>query len=455
MLNRIEKFMDINGMTADGDHIIAGVSGGADSVCLLAVLKELSQRKNIVPEAVHVNHMLRGGEAEKEADYVARLCRQWGIVLHTVSCDVAGYAAKHHMSIEEAGRKLRYAEFQKRAALYKQAKIAVAHHGDDQAETVLHQIVRGSSLKGAGGIRPVRGNIIRPLLCVTRCEIEKYLRDRQISFCIDSSNLTEDYVRNKFRNKVIPYMVKEINAEAVSNINHLAADLRESYAYISSQAEILMETAMIGEHKVSFWADRLIEEPSVLRREVIRMAMEKLSGTAHDITRKHIEAVENLLYGQVSAKADLPYHMTAFRDYEKLVLCDGEAQSFCDFFYPFEHCTPTDFEWRVCDFDGDWKKITNDYTKALNYDKIKDTIEIRKRQPGDYITIDRSGKRKFLKDFFIDEKIPQEYRNRIWLVTEGSHVLWIVGYRMSEVLKTDDTTTRVLVVTVRRKEHGV
>ena len=175
MLNKIEKFMDTNHMISDGEHIIVGVSGGADSVCLLAVLKELAHKRKFELEALHVNHLLRGSEADSDAAYVGKLCEAWGITLHSVSCDVAGYAKEYHMSLEEAGRKLRYEELQRRAGRYEQAKIAVAHHQDDQAETVLYQMLRGSSLKGAGGIRPVRGNIIRPLLCVTRREIESYL----------------------------------------------------------------------------------------------------------------------------------------------------------------------------------------------------------------------------------------------------------------------------------------
>lgn len=455
MLNKVEEFMDRYHMAASGDHIIAGVSGGADSVCLLTVLMELSRRKKFTLEAVHINHMLRGDEADRDASYVADLCAAWGIRLLTVSCNVEEYAGLHHMSLEEAGRKLRYEIFQKQAAASGGAKIAVAHHGNDQAETVLYQMLRGSSLRGAGGIRPVRGNIIRPLLCLTRHDIEQYLCKNNIRFCIDSTNLLDDYARNKIRNKIIPYLTEEINAEAVLNINHLAWDLQEGYDYINSQAKKLLDCAMMEEHRISFSVKELLKEPSILRREALRMAMEMLSGTAKDITRKHIEAVEELLLGQVSRKAELPYHMIAFRDYEKLVLCNAEYRNLRDFSYPFEDCTPQDFEWEICDFDGNWKKSTNDYTKILNYDKINNTIEIRKRLPGDYITIDRKGKRKLLKAFFIDEKIPKEYRDRIWLVAEGSHVLWIVGYRISEILKTTETTERVLKISVRRKEYEI
>lgn len=455
MLNRIEKFMDTYHMILEGEHVVAGVSGGADSVCLLAVLKELAHRKKFELEALHVNHMLRGREADSDAAYVKKLCEEWGIALYSVSCDVAQYAKKYHMSLEEAGRKLRYEELQKRAGRYERAKIAVAHHQNDQAETVLYQMLRGSSLKGAGGIRPVRENIIRPLLCVTRCEIELYLQDRNIAFCIDKTNMEEDFARNKLRNKVVPYLEKEINTECVSNLNYLAKDLQEGYDFICGQAQRIFDDGVKKEHSISFSAERLMQAPSILRREAIRMALEALSGTAKNITRKHIEAVEELIFGQVSKRVTLPYRLTAFRDYASLVIGNEAAEELRDFSYPFSDCAPEDFQWYAADFDGDWKKITNDYTKVLNYDTIKDTIEIRKRLPGDYITIDRSGKRKLLKTFFIDEKIPKEYRDRIWLVTSGSHVLWVVGYRTSEVLKTTEATARVLVVTVRRKEHGV
>lgn len=455
MLNRVEKFMDTNHMVSGGEHVVAAVSGGADSVCLLAVLKELADKKIFELEALHVNHMLRGNDADRDAAYVKELCEKWGIRLYSVSCDVAEYAKRHHLSVEEAGRKLRYEELQKRAAFYERAKIAVAHHQDDQAETVLYQILRGSSLKGAGGIRPVRGNIIRPLLCVTRHEIEKYLRDRNIAFCIDKTNLEEDYARNRLRNRVIPYLTNEINRESVSNLNHLAEDLRDGYDYIHGQAKSFFEEAVRKEHSISFPLRQLTGAPPILRREAIYIALAELSGTTKNITRKHIEAVEGLISGQVSRYVALPYRLTAFRDYAALVICDEGMEEIREFFYPFIDCAQEDFKWSVADFDGDWKKITNDYTKVLNYDTIKDTIEFRKRLPGDYITIDRSGKKKLLKTFFIDEKIPKEYRDRIWLVASGSHVLWVVGYRISEAAKTTETTARVLIVTVRRKEHGV
>lgn len=455
MLKIVEEYMDKYGMAACGDHIIAGVSGGADSVCLLAVLKELSHKKKFTLEAVHVNHMLRGAEADRDAAYVAELCKTWGIRLKTVSCNVEEYAGIHHLSLEEAGRKMRYEVLGRQAEAFEHTRIAVAHHADDQAETVLYQIFRGSSLKGAGGIRPVRGNIIRPLLCVTRAEIEQYLNEKKIQFCIDSTNLVDDYTRNKLRNKIIPYLVEEINTEAVSNINHLASDLQEGYDYIYSQAKNILKYAVAEEHKITFPVEVLEKEPSILRREALRMAMEMLSGTSKDITRKHIEATESLLFKQVSQKVSLPYCLMAFRDYEKLVLCGTDTENIRDFTYPFENCTPQDFSWEICDFDGEWKNITNDYTKILNYDKIYNTIEIRKRLPGDYITIAPDGKKKLLKAFFIDEKIPKESRDKIWLVAEGSHVLWIVGYRISEILKTTDTTRKVLKITIRRKEYEV
>ena len=285
MLNRIEKFMDTYHMILEGEQVVAGVSGGADSVCLLAVLKELAHRKKFELEALHVNHMLRGNDADSDAAYVKKLCEEWGIALYSVSCDVAQYAKKYHMSLEEAGRKLRYEELQKRAGRYERAKIAVAHHQNDQAETVLYQMLRGSSLKGAGGIRPVRENIIRPLLCVTRCEIELYLQDRNIAFCIDKTNMEEDFVRNKLRNKVVPYLAKEINTECVSNLNYLAEDLQEGYDFICGQAQKIFDDGVKKEHSISFSAERLMQAPSILRREAIRMALEALSGGMYIIKK--------------------------------------------------------------------------------------------------------------------------------------------------------------------------
>lgn len=450
MLKKVEEFIKINKMISPGDRVVAGVSGGADSVCLLDVLNHLSGKIGFTLSVIHVNHMIRGEEAERDEEYVKKLCQSYQIPLFCVHRDVTKLAGERGISLEEAGRQVRYEAFD---SIVESDKIAVAHHGNDQAETVLYHIIRGSSVKGAGGMKPVRDKIIRPLLCVSRQEIEVYLEKRNIDFCTDSTNLTVDYTRNKLRNIVLPFLKENINPDVVSNINELALDLQESYDYIHSQAESVFQDCRINESGISIKTNRLMKEPSVIQREVIMMMVKEAAGTVKDITRKHISAAADLLYKPVSKKVNLPYGLTAVRGYEELILRNGYADG-CNESY-FMKCREEDFDFQILESVDSWEKITNDYTKVFDYDKIKGNLKIRKRMAGDYITLDCAGSKKLLKAYFIDEKIPREERSKIWVLAEDSHILWIVGYRISAAYKVSPETKRILKVTIRRKENGI
>ena len=214
---KVLAFMRKNHMTDRGDGVLAAVSGGADSVCLLLLLCELAAELGIHVSAFHMNHGIRGAEADRDERFVEKLCGRMGVPLTVVHEKVGSYAADHGLSTEEAGRILRYRHLKETAEKYGCAKIAVAHHEDDDAETVLLNLFRGSGLPGLSGIRPVREEIIRPLLCVSRKEIEEYLTSREHSWCEDSTNKENDYTRNKIRHKILPLMV-EINEQAAKMI---------------------------------------------------------------------------------------------------------------------------------------------------------------------------------------------------------------------------------------------
>lgn len=443
MIKKVEEYIRKNKMIQPGDKIVIGVSGGADSVCLLDILHNLSKKMDFKIIAVHVNHMIRGMEADRDETFVKDLCENYGIPLICEHIDIPQRAQINGESLEEAGRKARYEFFEGVEGV---AKIAVAHHADDQAETVVHNIVRGSSIKGVGGIRPVRGRIIRPLLCVRRNEIEKYLLDRNINYCTDSTNLSLVYTRNKIRNGVIPYIAQNINKDVVENINELACDLTECYEFIQKQAYSIYKKCVCehNSHSMKLDVAEFAKEPAILRREVIIMIIDKLAGTLKNITRKHINSVDELIYKNVSKQVNLPYDINVVRGYDKIEFVvqvnndDAEIEQ------------KPEISMVVEEFDGHWEKLTNDYTKVFDYDKIKGTLILRRRMPGDYITIDAAGRKKTLKTFFIDAKVPRKQRDSVWLLAEGSHVLWIIGYRISSAYKTDCNTKRILKVTLRR-----
>lgn len=233
VLNFIRKYQ----MIVRGDKVCVGFSGGADSVCLLQMLTELKDEIGFRLEAVHVNHNLRGGESDGDQRFAEEFCRDRGIPLHLYSCPVAETAKQNGWGLEEAGRHVRqeiYGECRSRFGIH---KIALAHHQNDLAETLLFHLARGTSLEGMAAVRPVRGEIIRPLLCVTREEIEEELRRRGMAWRTDSSNLKDDYTRNCIRHQVIPVLQEKVNRRAVGHMAAAGGDLVEAAEFVRGEAE--------------------------------------------------------------------------------------------------------------------------------------------------------------------------------------------------------------------------
>ena len=233
MINKIFSFVKKHNMINKGDTVICGLSGGADSVCLLLVLCELSSKIEFTVKALHVNHCLRGAESERDEKFCCDLCERLDIPFTAVSCNVKEFAEKNSLSVEESARKLRYSVFRENS---ENGKIATAHNANDNLETVILNLARGSAIKGFAGIPPVRGNIIRPLLTVSRKEIEKYLADKGQNYVTDSTNLSDDYTRNKIRHKILP-VLEEINPSVIeTSVNSIDA-VRSENSLIEFQTD--------------------------------------------------------------------------------------------------------------------------------------------------------------------------------------------------------------------------
>ena len=233
-LEKVQKTIEKYHMIEKGDSIIVGVSGGADSVALLMVLCSLQKEYQINIEAVHIHHGLRGEEADRDALFVKQLCEKWSIPCDVLEFDIAKEAKKRGIGTEEMGRICRYETFYKKAG--KTAKIAVAHHQNDQAETVLLNLCRGAGLTGMSGMSPIRENIIRPFLFVSRKEIEHFLSEKGICYCQDSTNEQNHYTRNKIRLSVLPFLENEINDKAIKHIASAASILSEEETFLEELA---------------------------------------------------------------------------------------------------------------------------------------------------------------------------------------------------------------------------
>ena len=457
-------YMRENQMTAPGDGVVAGLSGGADSVCLLLLLHSLEETLGIRLRAVHVHHGIRGSEADRDASFCARLCEKLRIPCRVARIDAPREASEKGVSLEEAGRMARYRIFEEEAREWEtkapgdegqaagtgaclRARIATAHHADDNAETILHNLLRGSGLKGLGGIEPARGRVIRPLLWAKSGAIREFLSEQGISWVEDSSNRENIYTRNCLRNEILPLMEERINTAAIPHILQAGKQIRQADAYFEKQAdEWLAARAGRGDSAAGdgISIKELMECEEIRRGYIIRGLLRLAGCPLKDLTARHIEDILSLADRGTGKTAALPNGFLAQTEYGRLCIrrretarrgtdfaadADGEIRpAICLEVFPCKN--PVDFP-------------KNQYTKWFDYDKIKDTLSVRFRCPGDYFMLP-SGGRKTVKSFMIDEKIPREQRERTLLLADGSHILWIVGHRISEYYKITGETKTIL-----------
>lgn len=465
MISKVEQYCEQFHMIEKGDRIVLGVSGGADSVSLFFVMLELREKYNIEIVVVHVNHGIRGDDAKRDENYVKELCGKYGIPFECIHADVRRMAKDFKLSEEEMGRKVRYDAFTEVAKKYNGNKIAVAHNQNDVSETVLLNLFRGSGMKGLAGMEPVRNGLIRPLLCVKRSEIEEFLSSRGIPYQNDETNFETDYTRNKIRLKVLPYVEKEINERASEHIVRSAGILSVASDFILKQMEMAyQETVTRAEDE---WQIELLKFNALhemIKSELVRKVLFEIAGKQKDIEMTHIESVMELAGKGAGKRVSLPYGMEAVHQYNKLVLRKCSVNDVAEELMlalpdTGRLCIPGRKETLELELievhDGNRMELQkmyankkNDYTKWFDYDKIRNTVLVRYRKKGDYFEYNASGNRKKLKDYFIDQKLPAEKRDSILLLADGNHIMWAIGYRISEHYKVKESTTRVLRVKV-------
>ncbi len=482
IIDKIYRYIEQNNMLTDCERVVVGLSGGADSVCLLMVLKGYIEKKHLQTElyAVHVNHGIRQ-EAGDDEEFARALCERIGVGFQAYHINAIEFAKQLGMSVEEAGRRERYRIFGE-ACKGCNARIAVAHHMNDQAETVLMNLARGTSLKGIGGIRPVRDNIIRPLLSVTRAEVESVLESFNQPYVTDATNLCNDYTRNSLRNVVIPYMNDNINPRTVENIASAASELQQDFDYIESEADKAYNRYVTEGDNVVIKLDggTFAGLHEVIRRRVIYRAVYYLTETAKDIYKMHVNAVDALVTKTVGSSVDICYGLCAVRGYDDIVISSeratrqdknespeiyqlsdddieklkaGRKVTIQENIY-YNNETPQIKNVQiVLSLHSNYEKIRNyansRYAKAFDYDKILGKPCIRKRMSGDRIVINRAGNQHKLKNEFIDRKVPENMRDDVLLICDDAGVLWAAGVRRSERALIDDDTQSVLEVTIQ------
>lgn len=477
MEKSVREYIKQNNLLSVGDGVVAGVSGGADSMCLLSMLLSLTKEYELKIKVVHINHGIRGASADEDEKYVSDFCAERGVLFEAVRADIPAMAEELGLTEEEAGRNFRYREFERIAREGGYNKIAVAHNRDDNSETVLFNMFRGSGISGIRGIsqkRDIGENlaVIRPLLNTSRKDIEKYLKKNRIAYRTDETNLTDDYSRNRIRNVILPLVGKSINSKASEHISELASQ--------AADIEELVEQLTLDEQKKMEESNRLIYEGiarnidcirvdieeltrlnKVIRNGLVRNLITEVAGSKKDIESTHIAKAVKLIDNAVGKRIDLPYNISVRRDYTHLVIekvkdrvmkdvsaaepvISVECKVPCTITLPMGAGI---LKLREIPYEKTVKIPKNDYTKYFDYDKINGTITVRTRLTGDYLCVrDKEGThRKSLKTWMIDQKIPLNVRDTLPLLTVGSHVLWILGSRGDESFWVTPDTKRILV----------
>ena len=433
----IDKIID-GGLILENSYVIIGLSGGPDSLCLLHSLAQLADSMDLTIIPVHVNHKLRP-EADDEEDNVVRICDRLGLECETFEADCEGVAEELHISTEEAGRQIRYEifdevarEIDSQGVPRSQIMIAVAHNADDQAETVLFRLIRGTGVHGLAGIPAVRNSeegftIVRPLIDVSRSEIEDYIRENHLRPNIDKSNMTSDYTRNSIRNELIPYLEKKYNPSVKLALRRYAelADIDD--ALLNELAVTSMDGHISFEHE----PERILLDISEIRTNPLALNT-RIAGFILQTLRldkyasfELITQLTQLMYSDnPSGSIDLPLGARAYREYDTIIFTDGSDD------WTISPDTSLRMMPQVMmrkDFhpDEEYMYAAFDFDKfnAEHPGKVGE-LKLRTRLEGDYLPMKR-GKKK-IQDLLVDSKVMKRARDSILMVAIGSEVLWVL-----------------------------
>ena len=440
MLKTVSRFISEQSLLQKGNKVLVALSGGADSVALLHMLISLKEEYGLKIYAAHFNHGIRGEEADRDEAFVTELCGRWDVPLYHEKADVPSIASKTGESTELCGRNLRYRFLEKVARGLGGAKIATAHHRDDNAETVLWNLTRGAGIGGLSGIPARRDNIIRPLLCVSREEIEEYCRENGLTYVTDSTNLSDDYTRNKLRHQVMS-VLRELNPSVGESIVNTSSVMHEADEYFHQISEKELNNARTT---YGYDCGRLLQlEPIVLK-----YAVKKVLENAHaPVDFRHIALIIEAMRRNGAVNLGGGFTASCAQGILRIVSDSLSTEQFCVPLTEYLQTHGTRVTIRdgmlsevVPKIDADSEKINN---LLLNHGIPCDIIScdtlIRCRRAGDTFTDRRRGVTKTLKKLMNELKIPRELRDTIPVVANGSTVLWIQGVGTSAQGKADLT----------------
>lgn len=462
MIKKVRNYIKENKLLEYGDKVLVALSGGPDSVCLLHILYKLKDEFGIELGAIHINHMLRAEESEQDEKYTYNLCNTLGIDYYVERINIDYIAKEKGVSIEVAGRESRYEAFDNIKRIHKYTKIAVAHNANDQAETILMRMMRGTGLEGLTGIKAKREDgVIRPILCLNRDEIEKYCEINDIKPRIDKSNYERIYSRNKVRLDILPYMKEYFNTDIIETLNRMANLLQKDNECIEEYAKkCYYKYCSFEKDYIKISNDLFKSENESIVTRVVKIAFKDVSKSHQNFEMKHIYEIIFLVDKETGKQVHLTNNVVAENLYGDIclkikrnniisnneILIDKER---LEESFDFDgYCV----KFEILDGKNKIQFSNNDLIKFFDYDKIEKRILIRYRKDGDkIIPLGMKGKKK-IKDIFMDMKVPREERNIIPIVLFDENISWLVGMKVSEVYKITKDTKKVLKITFYRKE---
>ncbi len=461
MKEKVRRNIIENKLVDLGDSLVVGVSGGHDSMSLMYILDDLKEEFGYKLIIAHVDHGVRGDLARRDRDFVESQARKLGLDFYSRQVDMDGYAKEHNISSEEAGRILRYGFFRDILKEEVQGKIVVGHNRNDQAETLIMRFIRGTGIDGLKGMDYEYKDIIRPILNITREEIENYIDEENIPVVIDHTNLENIYTRNKVRLDLIPYIEKEFNPNFINVLWTLSKNAAKDAEFLDAYTEEAYQRNLImaDDERIELDIEGIKSENIAISQRLIRLALEKLVGSLQGFGEVHISDVIDLLMSARTGKSiNLPNKIKVSIDYDRLVISKGEKKVKIPEEYSYELKIGTNklekiglnLKLEVVDLEDYKQKEISPNIRAFDYKKLRGSLSIRNRRPGDrFRPLGMKGSKK-IKDYFIDEKISREKRNQLPLLVDEEEIIWVINHRISDAYKIDSKSKKILLVEIIR-----
>lgn len=464
MIEKVIRTIKEYELVKKNDRILIGVSGGPDSIALLDVLNKITKDIEFNIYVAHINHLSRGIESDKDEIYVKEICEKLNIPFYSKRIDMKNYAKERKLCEEEAGREIRYSFFRDILKKLNGGKIAVAHNKNDQAETLFMRILRGTGVDGLKGMEFKNNDIIRPLLDITRDEIEDYLKSENINPRIDKTNLEPIYSRNKVRLELIPYIKENFNNGIIDTLCRTSKLMKIESDYLKSESRKLYELVLLerNTNKIKLDKEKFYKIHFAMKLRVLRLCIEKIIGNTKGLEEKHINKIIDILNKETGKSINISNNIIVTNSYNELIIEKNKVKNKnLDFNYKIDISKDNYIEELnsiiKCEVISNNLKIfnNNSFIKCFDYDKIKGDVHIRNRKNGDkFVPLGMGGSKK-LKDFFIDEKISRELRDAIPIIHDNKNIIWIVGYRISELYKVDKNTKRILVLEYKSERSNI